>query len=144
MDIRQCAGRRGLGSPEVPGCRRSYRFFLAAFFFADFFVTGFFFVTAFFAAFFADFFFVGLFFAAAAFKGFFFFVDVLVVTFFFEVDFFFEADFFFAADLFEVLGLLFFFFVDLPKAADQPSEYFSFVPIRKIVMIFSFRSIQFL
>ncbi len=35
-------------------------------------------------------------------------------------------------------------FVDLPNAAAQPSEYFSFVPIRKIVMIFSSVSIQFL
>lgn len=110
----------------------------------DFFTDFDFFAVDFFADFFfPDFdFFVGFFFAVLAFTAFFFVDFFFAVTFFFEVDFFLEADFFF--DLLAALVVLFFDFVDLPKAAAQPSEYFSFVPIRKIVMIFSFVSIQFL
>ena len=126
--------------PGVSGRRRVYFFFLAAFLLlagVDFFDD-----LAFFDAFaLAGFFFVALAFTAP------FLVDLLAgflaVVFFLETDFFFEVDFFF--DFFTALALLVFFFLaDLPNAVVQPSEYFSLVPIRKIVMIFSSGSIQFL
>lgn len=126
MDIRQNARKRGFGSPKLHGSESGYFFFLATFFFAGFFLAVFL---------------LTLFFLVGAF----FFALTLTLEVFFLVDFL-DADFFFATFLVAFLlvdfFLVFFFKVfdffleDFPKAAAQPSEYFSLVPILKIVMIF--------
>lgn len=71
------------------------------------------------------------FFFAAFFRVAFFLVAFFAVGFDFATVF----DFFLVAFFFVVFFFVVFFFAGPPKAEDQPSEYFSFVPTRKIVIV---------
>lgn len=126
-------GSRRLRSESTAAYFLRDAFFFAVFFLVTFLETAFF-LTAFLGADFFTLLPLAAFFLAA------FFTDLADLVADFFVDFF--ADFFvgfFAAlagfFFFPTLGVDFFLLAEAPKAVDQPSAYFSFVPILSIVIV---------